>query len=303
MALRLVVIMATAAVTCGVGEKHFEQSNVFSPQGRLYQAEFASEAVQRHGSPTVAISGRSCGVVATRRRFLGPLVDPSSVRLLHRVTAGVGCASCGVPGDELLQVARLRNHALAFRRKYGCEPPPSLLARALADDAQQATQEAPTRPLGAAVLVVGCEQAGLATSAEVSSTTVRPVVYRVDPSGQFYLCSGAVLGQGSEESTKWLADELARRAQPDQAPLLDNEEPGNDSTDSPGTSEELQLAEVALRCLLRGRSERGEGGCTGKWMQDDEPESFQVGVVSLAKGYRLLSPAEVAGALLGAKGG
>ena len=177
------LLLATLARTAGgVAEKHFEQRlTVFSPQGRLYQVEYAQVAAQTTGELTVAVRGRRACVVAARRRDLGRLVAPESVLQVHRVSHGVGCAVSGVPGDELELAAALRGLAVAHRGRLGHEAPAPVLALRLADRAQVSTQAAAVRPLGAACLVLGSENHG-AVDGE------RPVLFRVDPTGQFYIC-------------------------------------------------------------------------------------------------------------------
>ena len=213
----------------GASEANYDTGLGFSPTGRLYQVEYASEAAQRYGSPTVCIRGRSACILAARRRDIDPGyydADPSSpvsprqataygaaaslvflesVREVHRITSEVAFAASGVAGDGLLQAESLRRRALAFRRKYGHDPPASELALFLANKAQKATQTAETRPMATVAFVVGTEEP------DPRDGRRAPVAYRIEPSGQLFLCARtSCAGQHSDVARAWLARALEK---------------------------------------------------------------------------------------------
>jgi len=261
----LLLASFAAGRAAGVGEPHFEQQlTSFSPQGRLYQVEYAQVAAEHQGTPTVAVRGRRSVVVASRSRALGPLAAAGAgvagaPQRVHRLGAGLGCCASGVAGDEVAVVRLLRAHALDFRKRYGYDVPLELLSLWLADyNRAAASGEAEHRPLAATALIFGAHS--LSDGREVG-------LYRVEPSGQFYRCRGACLGPdlmpietatgGAAGGTaeEWLAAELAQSGG---AAL-------GDPDDEDSESEEGELVGHALRCLARlvdrlSESRSGEGG-------------------------------------------
>ncbi len=91
-----------------VKESAFEQHlTVFSPQGRLYQVEYAEIAAQTQGPPAlVSLKGRHTCIVAARRRPVGRFIEPDSAAQIYQISKDVGCAVCGVPGEILVHFSR-----------------------------------------------------------------------------------------------------------------------------------------------------------------------------------------------------
>ncbi len=68
---------------------------IFSPDGRLYQVEYAREAVKR-GTASVGIRAEDGVVLAADKRARSPLMEPESIEKLHKADDHVGVASFGV---------------------------------------------------------------------------------------------------------------------------------------------------------------------------------------------------------------
>ena len=225
---------------------------------------------------------------------------------VHRVCAGVGCCVVGVAGDELRQVAALRTHAQEFRAKYGHAPPPAVLARLIADDAQHASQTGETRPLGVTALLIGDDYGGVGIRRGTNTGTM--ALYRVEPTGQFYRCRAAAAGRAYEDASAWLADRLSE---------TEAETSFGDASSDHSTSpvdedtEASELIQVALQCLLQTKPRNSEDDGAGSECYTDgsaaelgsssSVDDFQVGVVSAAAGFRFLTTAELAAALKAAE--
>ncbi|GJD10999.1 Proteasome subunit alpha type-6 [Galdieria sulphuraria] len=128
---------------------------IFSPEGRLYQVEYAFKAVKSVGITTVAVKGVDsvCGV--TQKKVPDKLIDPKSVTNVFRVSDHHGCIFTGLATDARAQLQRTRSEAADFKFKFGYEIPVDQIAKRLADINQVYTQHAYMRPLGVSLIFIG----------------------------------------------------------------------------------------------------------------------------------------------------
>jgi 20S proteasome subunit alpha 1 len=144
---------------------------IFSPEGKLYQVEYAFKAVKAAGNTAIAVRGDNSVCVVTQKKVPDKLIDPTSVSHLHKVTDFIGMAVSGSAPDARSLVQKARETAANFRYKYGYEAPVDYLAQVLADRAQLFTQYAYMRPLGVMPILIGMdEERG-------------PQLFKVDPAG------------------------------------------------------------------------------------------------------------------------
>ncbi|WP_265107779.1 archaeal proteasome endopeptidase complex subunit alpha [Halosolutus halophilus] len=177
-------------------------STLFSPDGRLYQVEYAREAVER-GSPSVGVTTDAGVVLAARKRLRSPLLESSSVEKIHLVDDHVAIASAGHAADarQLVDVARRtgQQHRVRYGEPIGIEA----LANQLADRIQTNTQRGGSRPYGAALLVGGVER---------RTDGSRPRLFEVDPSGTAYGWDAVAIGTDGDERTRFFEDRIGDAA-------------------------------------------------------------------------------------------
>ncbi|WP_276271083.1 archaeal proteasome endopeptidase complex subunit alpha [Haloarcula litorea] len=166
---------------------------IFSPDGRLYQVEYAREAVKR-GTPSVGVRTEDGVVLAADRHARSPLIERDSIEKIHQIDDHVGVASAGHVADarQLIDVARKQaqvNH-LRYDEPAGVES----LTKEITDYIQQYTQTGGARPFGVALLVAGIE-AG------------EPRLFETDPSGTPYEWQAVAIGGSREEIQSFLEDE------------------------------------------------------------------------------------------------
>ncbi|MFC7142352.1 archaeal proteasome endopeptidase complex subunit alpha [Halosimplex aquaticum] len=168
---------------------------VFSPDGRLYQVEYAREAVKR-GSPVVGVTADDAVVFAAHGRPRSPLMEPASIEKVHDVDGRLGMASAGHVADARRLVDYGRQFAQRERLRYGEPPAVEPVAKAVADRIQESTQTGGTRPFGAALLVGGVVES-------------EPRLYEIDPSGTPTEWRATAVGEGSEAIRSHLEAEYA----------------------------------------------------------------------------------------------
>ncbi|WP_114577556.1 archaeal proteasome endopeptidase complex subunit alpha [Saliphagus sp. LR7] len=164
---------------------------IFSPDGRLYQVEYAREAVSR-GSPSVGVRTAEGPVLAARRPLRSPLIEPESVAKIHEIDDHAAVAAAGHAADARRLVEVGREAATGHRIRYDEPIGTDALARAVADHVQEHTQTGGSRPYGTALLVAGTD-GGL---------------FEVDPGGTVAGWRAGAIGADAREVRSVLAEGL-----------------------------------------------------------------------------------------------
>ncbi|CEF70217.1 Proteasome subunit alpha type-6 [Strongyloides ratti] len=172
---------------------------IFSPEGRVYQVEYAFKAINSTNLTSVACKGKDTAVIAVQKRLPDKLVDPSSVTSLYKITANIGCAMIGMIPDSEFQVKRAIYEGANFKYKHGYEMSCEQLARRIADLNQYYTQNAEMRSLGCAMLLISYDfEDG-------------PCVYRVDPAGYYRSMKAVSVGVKSQAATTFLEKKYKKK--------------------------------------------------------------------------------------------
>lgn len=171
--------------------------NTFSPEGRLFQVEYAIEAIKL-GSTAIGIQTSEGVVLAVEKRVTSPLIEPSSIEKIMEVDSHIGCAMSGLIADSRTMIDRARveaqNHWFTYNEKMSVESVTqavSNLALAFGDD--DADPGAMSRPFGVALLFAGIDEKG-------------PQLFHMDPSGTFIQYEAKAIGSGSEGAQQALQE-------------------------------------------------------------------------------------------------
>lgn len=183
------------------GSGYDRHITIFSPEGRLFQVEYAFKAVRTSGVTSIGVRGKDCVVFVTQKKVADKLIDATSVTRLFKITKFIGILVTGLMPDARAIVQQARQQAAEFRFKYGYECPVDFLAKVLADKAQVYTQHAYMRPLGVVTMLIGIDE------------EKGPQLFKVDPAGYFVGYKATSVGAKETEATTALEKKL--KAKPD----------------------------------------------------------------------------------------
>jgi proteasome alpha subunit len=154
---------------------------VFSPDGRLFQVEYAREAVKR-GATAIGIKTSEGVVILADRRVASKLLEADTIEKVYKIDEHICIATSGLVADARVLVDRARIEAQISRLTY--DEPISVkdLARKICDFKQQYTQYGGVRPFGVSLLIAGVDD--------------NPKLYETDPSGALLEYKATAIGAG-----------------------------------------------------------------------------------------------------------
>jgi len=201
---------------------------VFSPDGRLYQVEYAIETVRRG---TVAV-GAKCkeGIVIAVEEKPRKLQISETAQKIFQIDDHVGVAAAGYIPDARSQVDNARFFSQSNKMIYDEEVEVETIAKHLADQCQQYTQYAGVRPYGVALILGGV----------VNNT---PQLYLTDPSGTYISYDAISIGSGSDSVTDFLEKTYKEELTLDEASTLAAAGIYLSSEDKEGTSH-IRMAHI-----------------------------------------------------------
>jgi len=157
---------------------------IFSPEGRLFQVEYAFEAVKR-GMTALGVKSPEGVVLAVEKRSTMPLVE--GTEKIKRVDEHIGLAFAGLFGDARVLIDQARIYAQSHRIIYGEPIPVELLVKRICDIKQAYTQHGGVRPFGVAFLFAGVDRLG-------------PHLIQTDPGGTYLHCKARAVGSGAQRA-------------------------------------------------------------------------------------------------------
>ncbi len=162
---------------------------VFSPDGRLYQVEYAIETVRR-GTLAVGIKSKD-GLVLAVEEKPRKLQNSEVTQKIFQVDDHIGVAAAGYIPDARSQVDNARFFSQSNRMIYDEPIEVESVAKHLADQCQQFTQYAGVRPFGVALIIAGIDKSG-------------STIFLTDPSGTYISYDAVAIGAGSDQVTEYL---------------------------------------------------------------------------------------------------
>ena len=165
---------------------------IFSPEGRLYQVEYALELVKR-GAPIVGVSSPEGVVLAANETPESRLEDPRFFMKIFQLDEHVGSAVAGLISDARVLIDQSRVYCQSNRLLYDEPVDIEVLTRRIGDQAQVYTQHAGVRPYGVSMILAGVDGTG-------------GRVFMVDPSGSYRGYRATAVGRKSDEGNRLLEE-------------------------------------------------------------------------------------------------
>lgn len=157
---------------------------VFSPDGRLFQVEYALETVNR-GATIVGIACQEGIVLGAEEKLESKLQDSDFTWKLFPVDTHIGAAVVGLGSDARILIDQARVFCQSNRLMYDEPIDVEVLSKRIGDIKQLYTQHAGVRPFGVSIIFGGVDKTGTR-------------LFSTDPSGTYRAYKAVAVGIGRE---------------------------------------------------------------------------------------------------------
>ncbi|KAK9828004.1 hypothetical protein WJX81_007886 [Elliptochloris bilobata] len=178
-----------------MARRYDSRTTIFSPEGRLYQVEYAMEAISNAGA-AIGVLATDGVVLGAEKRITSKLLDTNAVGVrrekMYKLDDHVACAVAGITADANILINRCRLAAQQYRFQYQEPIPVEQLVRAVCDSKQGYTQFGGLRPFGVSLLYAGWDEER------------QFQLYESDPSGNYGGWKATAIGAGHQGATNLL---------------------------------------------------------------------------------------------------
>jgi proteasome alpha subunit len=174
------------------GQQYDEASTIFSPDGRLYQVEYAREAVKK-GSTTMGFKWKDGVLLLAHKPEMSRLVPFRSLEKIYQIDDHIACAATGLVADGRHLVEIAREEAQWNKIRYNEPISVKELVNILCEYEHMYTRFDGVRPFGVVLLVGGIDSSG-------------KHLFSTDPSGAYLgykaVCEGKKSNDAMSQFTK-----------------------------------------------------------------------------------------------------
>jgi len=167
-----------------IGTGYDLSASQFSPDGRVFQVEYAQKAVENSGT-VIGLRGKDGVVFAVEKLVTSKLYEPGANRRIFSIDKNIGMAVSGLISDARQIVETARTESANYRAQYGSNIPLKFLNERVSMYMHAYTLYSAVRPFGCSVILGAYEADG-------------PVMYMIDPSGVSYGYVGCAVGKAKQ---------------------------------------------------------------------------------------------------------
>ncbi|KIJ37459.1 hypothetical protein M422DRAFT_231860 [Sphaerobolus stellatus SS14] len=167
-----------------IGTGYDLSASTYSPDGRIFQVEYAGKAVENSGT-AIGLRVKDGVVLAVEKLVHSKLLVPEANRRIQTIDRHIGMATAGLLADGRHLANRARDEAQNLRDTYRTPPTLKGVADRLGLYVQAYTLYSSVRPFGISSILGAVDKDG-------------PVLYVIEPSGIFYGYHGAAVGKGRQ---------------------------------------------------------------------------------------------------------
>ncbi|KXN71149.1 N-terminal nucleophile aminohydrolase [Conidiobolus coronatus NRRL 28638] len=165
-----------------IGTGYDYSVGTYSPEGRVFQVEYAAKAVESSGT-AIGLRVKDGVVLAVEKIVQSKLLVPGSNRRIHGVDRHVGMATAGLLADGKHLINRARDECSNYHNIYKCPIPGKIIANRVGMYTQAYTLYSSVRPFGSTAIIGAMDHEG-------------PQLYMVEPSGLYWGYRGCATGKG-----------------------------------------------------------------------------------------------------------
>jgi len=177
-----------------MSRRYDTRTTIFSPEGRLFQVEYAMEAIS-HAGTCLGILAKDGVLLAAERRNTNKLLDDVYSDKIYKLHEDTACSVAGITSDANVLTQQLRLTAQRYQLTYQEAMPVEQLVCSLCDLKQRYTQVGGYRPFGVSLLYMGWDH------------RLGFQLYQSDPSGNYSGWKATCIGNNSMSAISMLKQE------------------------------------------------------------------------------------------------